>query len=287
MIALVFASIALLGWGIGDVFQTYASRKIGAYNASLYGYLFGGLLASFYIPFALDSWRYFSLSMLLLTLLLALTNILAFWAYNESLKIGNSSLVGTIAGSFTALVVILSLLFLGERLLMQQVVPIIIIFVGLFLSSINFSDLKKKESIINRSIILALLAMIGWAIYFTFIKIPIQEVGFFWPSYVTSVAGTLFFIIFGLKKIKMPKLSYGSGFPAVFLASTLLTLGSFSFNFAIGKGLSSIVAPIAGAYPALFAFLAFLIFKDPMSRQQKLGMVVVLLGIILLSYFSR
>ncbi len=287
MIVIIFAFVSLIGWGVGDVFQTYASRKIGAYNASFYGYFFGGLLATLYIPFALASWKYFSAPMLLLTILLSVVQLLSFLAYNEGLKIGNSSLVGTIAGAFTAVVVILSLIFLGEKLSAQQLVSIIVIFTGLFLSSINFSDLKIRKSIINKGTIFALLAMAGWAIYFTFIKIPIREAGFFWPSYVTSVVGALFFVVFGLRRIKVPKLSYLSGFPAVFLSSALLTIGSFSFNFGISRSLSSIVAPIAGAYPALFALLAFLIFKDPITGQQKTGMVIVLLGVILLSYFSR
>ena len=287
MIAIIFAFISLLGWGVGDVFTTSASRKIGSYNSSFYGYLFGLLLASFYIPFALDSLGDFSLSMVLLTTVLAISQILAFFAYNEGLKTGNSSIVGTIAGAFTSFVVILSLIFLGERLSIQQLISIVIFFVGLFLSSINFSDLKNRKSIINRGTMLALFAMVGWAIYFTFIKIPVHEAGFFWPTYLTSFVGTLFFIIFGLKRIKMPKQKYKTGFIAVFLSGTLLTLGTFAYNFAITKGLSSIVAPIAGAYPALFALLAFIVFKDPITNQQKLGMIITLIGIILLAYFSR
>ena len=287
MIAIVFACVSLLGWGIGDIFTTSASRKIGSYNSSFYGYFFGCLLTTFYIPFALSTWKDFSLSMILLTSFLAVIQLLAFFAFNEGLKIGNASLVGTIAGAFTSVVVILSILFLGESVSSSQAVSIAIIFVGLILSSINLSDLKNKKSLVNKGTVYALLAMVGWAIYFTFIKIPVQKSGFFWPSYTTGIVGSLIFLLFGLRRIKMPKSDIRSGFPAIFVSSTLLTIGSFSFNFAICRGLSSVVAPIAGAYPALFALLAFLIFKDPITKQQKLGMVTTLLGIILLALFSR
>jgi len=225
--------------------------------------------------------------MILLSVFLSVIGLLAFFANNEALKIGNSSIVGTIGGSFTAIVVILSLLFLGEKLVMPQLVSIVVIFIGLFLSSINISDLRNKKSIINKSVFYALFAMVGWGIFYTFIKIPVQKAGFFWPTYVSDIVGTLFFFIFGFKRIKMPKINYHSGFPAVLLASLLLNAGAFSFNFAISQGLSSIVAPIAGAYPALFAFLAYFIFKDPITHQQKLGMVITLSGIILLAFFSR
>ena len=286
MSPIILALISLFSWGTGDIFTTSASRKIGSFNASFYGYFFGAILSSLYIPFALHSLSALTLPMVLLTVILSVIQLLAFLSYNEALKIGNSALVGTIAGSFTSIVVILSLLFLGESLSMQQGTSILIIFVGLLLATINISSLKKPKTIINRGTFFALLAMAGWAIYFTFIKLPVKESGFFWPSYITTLVGTVGFLLFGLKRIKRPHIELRSGFPAVFMSGLLLSIGSFAFNSAIDKGLSSIVAPIAGAYPALFALLAYFIFKDPITRQQKIGMVVTLLGIILLGYFS-
>src|SRR3990170_801753 len=133
MSAILFAFVSLIGWGIGDVFTTYSSRKIGSYNTSFYGYAFGAVLASLYVPFALVSVKDLSLPMFLLSFGLAIIQLLAFLAFNEGLRIGNSSLVGTIAGSFTSLVVIFSLVFLGERLSTAQFIPIVLIFIGLFL----------------------------------------------------------------------------------------------------------------------------------------------------------
>ena len=286
MIAILFAFITFIVWGTGDIFTTTAVRKIGSYNASFYGYFFGLLAATFFIPFA-NSIQNFSLPMILLTIFLAIIELLAFYAYNESLKTANSSLVGTISGSFTSLVVIFSVIFLGERLTSFEVISVIVIFIGLFLSSIHFSDLKAKKSVMNRGIVLALLAMVGWGIYFTFIKISVKQAGFFWPTYVSSIVGSAFFLLFGFRKIKIPKVENKSGFPAIFIAGILLEAGSFCFNFAIGKGYSSIVASIAGAYPALFALLAYFIFKDPIRKQQKVGMITTLVGILLLSYFSN
>jgi drug/metabolite transporter (DMT)-like permease len=50
MIAIIFALVSLLGWGVGDIFTTFASRKLGSYNSTFYGYLFGGLFSALYIP---------------------------------------------------------------------------------------------------------------------------------------------------------------------------------------------------------------------------------------------
>jgi len=287
MSAIIFALVTFLTWGSGDIFTTIAARKMGAYSTSFYGYFYGFIFVTFYIPFAIHQLTSFSLPMILLTVFLAIIQLIAFYAYNAGLRIANASLVGTISGSFTALVVILSVLFLGERLLLWQIVAILIIFVGLFFSSINLSEIKNKKSILNKGVLYAFIALLGWAIYFTFIKIPVKEAGTFWPTYLTDFVGTLGFLLFGIKKIKKPAMAIQSGSPAAFVAGILLTVGSFAFNFAIGQGLSSVVASIAGAYPALFAFLASITFKDPITRQQKFGMIVTLIGIVLLAYFSE
>jgi drug/metabolite transporter (DMT)-like permease len=287
MLAIISALVSFLGWGIGDIFNTIATRKIGSFNASFYGYSVGLVLSIFYIPFALNTLHFVNLKLILLTSFLTLLQVVAFFAYNEGLKIGSASLVGTIAGSFTSLVVIFSLIFFGEKLVLTQIYAIIVTFLGLLLSSIHFSDFRNKKALVNKGNIMAFIAMLGWSIYFTFIKIPVREAGFFWPTLITNIVGTLVFLIIGLHRIKWPALPLQKGFVAVITSGLLLTIGSFGFNFAIGNGLSSIVAPIAGAYPALFALLAYIIFKDPITNQQKIGMILTLCGIILLAYFSR
>ena len=286
MIVIFFAFVVFLTWGVGDIFTTKATRKMGSFNATFYSYVFGALFSALYIPFAIGQLTAYTPSMIFLSIGLAIIQLLAFFAYNEGLKVGNSSIVGTIGGSFTALVVILSLLFFGERLSIEQGIAITITFIGLVMSSLHINDIKNKTVLSNKGTIYGLIAMVGWAIYFTFIKIPVQKSGFFWPTITADIVASLVFFLFGIKRLKMPKLSSKSGFPAVALAGLLLTIGAFSFNFAIGRGLSSIVAPIAGAYPALFAFLANIVFKDPITKQQKLGMIVTLCGVIALAYFS-
>lgn len=286
MPAILFALISYLGWGIGDIFGTVATRKLGAYSTTFWSYIFRVSIFALYIPFALPLLSNLNLSLLSLNIGLGLLLLVGFVAFNEALRIENAPLVGTITASFTAVVVILSIIFLGDSISAQQLTAILIIFLGLFLSTIKFKDFKNINALLSPGVLFAFIAMFSWGIYFTFIKIPVQQIGWFWPNYISFLLFPLVFLITKIRKIRINKPNYKNAFLPLLLVVLLTGTAEFSFNFAIGEGLSSIVAPIAGSYPTLFVILAFLIFKDPITRQQILGIIITLIGIVALSFFS-
>src|SRR3989338_3694007 len=256
MPAIFFALISFIGWGIGDIFTTIASRKLGGYSIALWGFILSFLISSLYAPFVLDKLSQLTWGLLILSIFLGFILLAAFVWFTEGLRIGNPALVGTITSGFVALVVIFSIIFLGETITFSQAIAI------------------------------AILVMIAWGIFYTFIKIPISKIGWFWPSYI---AGATFPVLYGyikLKKIKLQSPVHQGAFWPLLTQVVLLTGGGFSLNFALEKGFTSIVVPIAGAYPALFVLLAFLVFKDPITRQQIAGIITTLVGIVLLSVFS-
>lgn len=95
----------------------------------------------------------------------------------------------------------------------------------------------------------------------------------------------MFFIIAKVTKDKdvmtKPKLIW-----LVAITAFLQVAGSTFFNYAISKGQTAIVAPIAGSSPAVFVALAFFIFKEKLNKKQWLGIVLALVGIISLSLLS-
>ena len=133
---------------------------------------------------------------------------------------------------------------------------------------------------------MAIITMLIWGIYYTFIKIPISQIGWFWPNYIFLISSPLVLLIFGSRKLKIERPNINGAFIPLFLASIIALAAELSFNFAISKNLTAIVAPIAGSYPALFVVLAFFFFKDPITKQQILGIVTTLIGIVLLSILS-
>lgn len=89
-----------------------------------------------------------------------------------------------------------------------------------------------------------------------------------------------------LQGIALQKPNYKNALMPIIICTLLLRIGDFSFNIGISKGMTAVVAPISGAFPTLFALLSFFVFKDPIKKQQILGIIVTLVGIVLLSALS-
>lgn len=283
MQALLFAAIAFFGWGVGDIFETITVRRIGAIQASFWIYLSRVIIFSVLIPFSLQEIARLTLDTFLLNILLSFFLIFGTVAFYKGLNTYIPSLVGTIAASFVGLVVIFSMVFLGERINNLQTISIIVIFIGIVLATLNLEAIRKGNHGVSQGMVFAFIAMICWGIYFTFIKIPVYKIGWFWPHYISYLLFPLILPFIRFKKMKLNPPNYKKAFLPMILGVLLTGIAAFSYNYGISKELNAIVAPIAGSYPILFVLLAFIFFKDPIRKQQVFGIITVLLGIVLLS----
>jgi len=286
MPAIFFALISYIGWGAGDIFGAIATKKIGGYSLTFWSCIFWLLMPIPFIPFFIHELNNASLGIIAFLLSLNALTLVGLVSFYEGLRKGPVSLVITISASFAALVVIFSTLFLGERLSISQIISIVAIIAGVILSSLNFKEIREKKLRLTTGIFLALIAMVLWGITYTFIKIPIREIGWFWSNYFFALLFPLVFLYMRFRKIKLNLINTRNTFLSTLFNAVFIDLGGFSFNYAISKGLVSIVAPIAGSYPTLSVLLAFIFFKDRITKQQILGIVTTLIGIVLLSFFS-
>lgn len=286
MSAIFFALISYIGWGTGDIFGTIVTRKIGGFSISVWSMLLSLLIFSLLIPSSLNDLQNLTPNIFLVNVILGLLLMASLVSYNVALKISNASLVAAISASFPALVVVFSMIFLKEPVTSSQALAILVILLGLALSTFDFSQFKSKNLSFDKGILLALMTLLIWGIYFTFIKIPVREIGWFWPNYISIAMTPTIFIFMKIRNIKLNKPSSKQVLTALVLAVLLLRGAELSYNLAIQRGLVAIVAPIAGSYATLFVVLAFLVFKDPIKRQQIAGIITTLIGIVLLSVFS-
>lgn len=287
MIPILLSLLAFASWGTGDIFNIITARKINPVSATYWNMILRAVVYVFAIPFFLSNLLLLDTVSFLTMLLSGLASALGYVFFMKASKVTNPALVISIAGSWGALSVIESLAILGERLSTIQSFAILIIFAGLFCVSFNIKGLKKINLNKDKGIWFAFATMFLWSICGTFIKIPIQKIGWFWPTYFLSLPFAIGTIVFGRRTLSkgVPSVKNKALLPFL-LAVALTIIGEISYNIAIGVGLISIIASISGSYAVLSVVLSFLLFRESISRQQKFGVAATIFGIIFLSAIS-
>ena len=264
--------------------EAIVARRMNSSSLVFWGAVITIILGAFLIPFQIQYLQFYTIGLLLFNLFLGVGALFSgTLVYYEALKVGNRALVGTIASSFPFVTVIVSFLFLGERVSSAQFWSMVVIFTGLFLSIINW---QRSQNWWSKGIILATVTMVSWGLYFAFLKILIVKVGWFWPNYIAFAFFPVLIVYMRARKIPFEPLTKNKIAMLLIAATFLVRLAEFAYSLGISFGQVAVVAPIAGSNPTLFVLLAFLIFKDPISRQQILGIITTLAGIVLLSVFS-
>ena len=128
--------------------------------------------------------------------------------------------------------------------------------------------------------------MILWGIYFAFVRIPVEELGWFLPSYIGYFFAPVLLLLMRARGERPGKPTANHALPYFVMLVLLSTLGSMSYNIGISLGFTSIVAPISGAYPVVFVVISSVVFKEKLHRQQLVGTICSLAGIVMLSLFS-
>jgi drug/metabolite transporter (DMT)-like permease len=152
------------------------------------------------------------------------------------------------------------------------------------LCSIDFQKLFKSEKIFDTGTLFALLAMIFLSIFFTASRVFIAAYGWFLPSFIANACFPIIYLFLKIKKEKFFVPKQGIVVIAIFMVGLLIRAGDFALNWGLSlPNASSLVAPIAGASPILFVVMSYLIYKDKLTKQQVVGIVTALLGIVLLT----
>ncbi len=283
-LAIILGLITFIGWGTGDIFTIYVSRKIGSSLTTFWVFFSCFLLSLVVLPFAPHSLNGITTPLLFLNLLLGILFISGNVLVSEAFRISSAPLVGIIIQSFPAVVLILSSLIFKDPISSTKWLFILIIFLGVFLCSVDLKSLTKSQKIIDRGVITALVAVVCLSFFFTFSRVLINAYGWFLPTFIANACFPIVYLLIKWKKEKfyMPKL--GKVLTAAFVAGGLIRSADFALNWGLTiPNASSIVAPIAGAAPILFVIMSYFIFKDKLTKQQIMGIVTTLVGIILLT----
>lgn len=277
---IVLAILVFLAWGLGDVVNLKFSKQAGARQAAFLSW--GGSLGIGLLGFAVappwpDVW------VVAVSAALGVLLGLCWVGFTSALESGKGSVVCTIAGSFVAVTLVMSTLFLGEKLSVLQIVAVIFTVLGVCVASVDLADIRDGVRM-DRSVKLALAVTFGWGVYYAFIKAPVDAAGWFWPSIIAETTGFLPIIWFARKELRNSLRR--SNFRLGLIVALLTGGGTYVYNMALQGAGSTLVAAIAGSFPVLTVAVAAIAFKEKVKPLQIFGIIMALTAIVFLAWYS-
>ena len=283
--AIVAGLTSMLFWGAGDFVAAILSRSIGNIRALLWTTIFGDLFIIIYaiITGALFDFNFKAFFFAVAGGLLHTVGTLSFY---KGFREGKVSLVAPISSGWSVILVLAGVLLYGEVLTSPQIGAVALVIIGSILASTDFRELftSSKVRFADPGIPYAFVAMFAWGIGWLFFNEAVKQVSWVVPNIVLASSIIFFLLIYSFisKRSLSPPYGKNDWVKAIFIGCA--TMGAYiSYSIGIEKYLTSLVGPLAAAYPLVTVVLAYLVLKEKIVLNQRLGMIGVIAGIILLS----
>jgi transporter family protein len=219
----------------------------------------------------------------ILLIILAASALFQFFYY--SLSRGQVSLTGTVIAIYPMITILLSHLFLGERLFPLQYLSVALILAGgIAVAFPNKRQILHTDGLSWLPWGLAGALCLGTGDFLC--KFSINRIGsyshiFFLSLVAMGLSGANYVI--DKPNRALPRVFARSFLPSLF-GIVLHLVGELCFFLAFDYGPVSLISPVSSVYPALLALLAIKFLKDRVSVIQGIGIGIITGGLIVLGF---
>lgn len=232
----------------------------------------------------------FNVFYILIGLALGLVGYFGLYMFFKAASVGEIGIVTPITGGRVVISTLVGLVVFSETINVMQGLAVLTIFIGLIAISI---DPKKVNKLLlldkNSGVLYAILTAIIWGLVFPFIRIPAIVLG----GILTTLAvefGALISSYITLKKSKLNLLlnnkSEKAGITGVILMGILGTIAGVAQTLSYATGNIGIVTSIIASSPLITALYGKLVYKERLTVLQYMAILLIVTGMISLSYFQ-
>lgn len=278
LLGVAFAVLAMLGWGIVGFLDKKVVKKYGVFQTPIVSQVIG-LIPVFFI-FLFTGFQIPTAGTAFIVIFSAFITAIAFLSYFKGLGIGQTSIVTTISSASSVVAVILGITILNEKLVFNQIIGIILVVTGVLL--ISFKRTKKLREV-AKGIPFGLISMFCWGFSSFFDVFILKEISIFALAFYLRIIGVLFL----LASAKFKKIKFS--FPKKNILLLLIIIGILDiaslifFLQGLKIGLLCLVGSIGNSYAVVTVILAYFFLKERLSKNQRTGVILLILGIILAS----
>lgn len=195
---------------------------------------------------------------------------------------GPVSIVIPIFSASPIVTVLLSYVFLGERLTLVQLIAIAATILGVIITT---TPAKKERKVPETWVLLALFLTIVWGLEDILVKYAVDQTGnatsIILLAFGQVIAVSLWLFLLP-KKQMVPKITRRYFLPTL-IGVILLNAGTIAYMIAMEQSLASLVGPLSNAYVVVTVLFSAIYLREKIRPIQYLGISLVTLGVILVS----
>jgi drug/metabolite transporter (DMT)-like permease len=279
----MFGLLAASGWGLADFYIAVLGRRIGWFRATVgMGIAAAVLITTLFfilrpaVGIAPRDW--------LVLVALAIGTVPLLFAFYKALEEGPLAIVTPVVTAYAAIVVLLSLLILGERLNAGQWTGVSLAIGGVALASMDLRRIIPGESRVGLGVWLGIASMFGFGVSAFIGGFYAQRYGWLVPTFFVRIMVSGLILLIASATKQWPWQRAGPRWLALLaFVGALEFAGYLAFVRGAEVGFVSIVAASSAAYPLIPLIMGLIVFRERLAPNQGVGIFAALAAVILLA----
>jgi drug/metabolite transporter (DMT)-like permease len=276
-VGIAFALAASACWGSADFFGGLKAKRHSALAVLFTIEVSGLIVAAVVMAIAQDPFP--STRAVLCALGAGTAGIVALGAFYRALAIGTMSIVAPISATGVALPVIVGIAT-GDRPSAIVVLGLIVTTVGVILASREIHEDEEQAAAGRTSIVLALLAAVGFGAYFIGADVAADDSVLWTVVLGRAIAVPVVGFIVLTRAVALPR---GGDLRVLCAAGAVDLLATALYGVANTHGDLSIVSVVGSLYPIATVMLARAVLDERVRTVQAVGVVAALSGVALIA----
>lgn len=278
IIGFLLAILATIGFAAIVPIAASSTKRIGSVATLLLLQGMGIPLFLFLLPLAPSTPTETHIPVILL---IGILFTFIYLLFLKATKIGSVTIVGTINQLYLIVTTILSVIFLQESFTLWKATGLLCTLTGVILLGFQLPNKRGDSMKLLAGVPYALLSAIGTGIYLFSLALTSRSDGWFLTAFFIRVAITLTsFVILLLRQYNFSGLFKHAPWKLLFLAAACDVAAFSLYNYAIANYEASTITIITASQAAIIALFSWKFLHEKITKQQLLGIVVVLIGLI-------
>lgn len=280
LIGLALAAIPLIGWGCGDFLIQKTTRSIGVFKTLLF---VCALSVPVLFPFVYGEFSSLTLGQINTLTVMSFIVFAYAMVLFEAFRVGKISVIESVVALELPLTVGIAVFIGGETLRGIHLALFIVVCCGVFLASLNKTNvLKGSSTLLERGLFIALVAAVLSACANYAIGVSAQQVSplmAIWYSH--AVIGVISIIALAIKGQLFELFHDFQAHPYLISGQSFFdNAGWIGFSYAVTYIPISLAITISESYIILAALLGYWVGKEKLHMHQKIGAAIALPAVV-------